>query len=223
MTLVELICKFPDDEGAEAWIAVIRWPDGPQCPRCGCANVQHPSAHKTMPYRCRGKGCRRFCSVRVGTVMQDSKFGYQEWAIAVYLFNTSLKGVSSAGVRRHDASEHFKPMARVSVASPSRHRRNSQDEQSGRNRHNSQVGRPARYTDITCIARAHSHLTPEITPSPPPDPSAAVEPNTPCPTRSPTLPKKIMRAVVNTPPKAETSGAGLPAASATATNHDRDT
>lgn len=100
MTLVELICKFPDDKAAEAWIAGIRWPDGPQCPHCGCDNVQHPTAHKTMPYRCRGNGCRRFFSVRVGTVMQDSKLGYQEWAIAVYLFNTSLKSVSSMELHR---------------------------------------------------------------------------------------------------------------------------
>ncbi|MCY3562156.1 MAG: IS1595 family transposase [bacterium] len=85
----DLFRKFPDDATAEAWIAGIRWPDGPECPRCGCTNVQHPTAHKTMPYRCRGKGCWRFFSVRVGTVMQDSKLGYQEWAIGFYLHNTS--------------------------------------------------------------------------------------------------------------------------------------
>ena len=100
MTLVELIRKFPDDKAAEAWIAEIRWPDGPQCPHCGFTNVQHPTAHKTMPYRCRGNGCRKFFSVRVGTVMQDSKLGYQEWVIAVCLFNTSLKSVSSMKLHR---------------------------------------------------------------------------------------------------------------------------
>lgn len=100
MTLVALIRKFPDDKAAEAWMASIRWPDGPECPHCGCANVQHPTAHKTMPYRCRRNGCRRFFSVRVGTVMQDSKLGYQEWAIAAYLYNTNLKSVSSMKLHR---------------------------------------------------------------------------------------------------------------------------
>ena len=33
LTLVELIRKFPDDKTAEAWIASIRWPDGPSLPR----------------------------------------------------------------------------------------------------------------------------------------------------------------------------------------------
>ena len=100
LTLVELIRKFPDDETAEKWIAGIRWPDGPRCPHCDHDNVQHPTAHKSMPYRCRRNGCRKFFSVKVGTVMQDSKLGYQEWAIAFYLFNTSLKGVSSMKLHR---------------------------------------------------------------------------------------------------------------------------
>ncbi|MCY3786038.1 MAG: hypothetical protein OXG47_04845 [bacterium] len=33
LTLVDLIREFPDDATAEAWVASIRWPDGPQCPR----------------------------------------------------------------------------------------------------------------------------------------------------------------------------------------------
>ena len=63
-------------------------------------NVQHPTAHKTMPYRCRGKGCRKWFSVRTGTVMRDSKLGYQVWAIAVYLYNTSR----SRAVSSHEAA-----------------------------------------------------------------------------------------------------------------------
>ena len=98
MTLVELIAKFPDDEAAEAWFASIRWPDGVRCPHCDHDSIQHPTTHPTMPYRCRG--CRRFFSVRVGTVMQDSKLGYQKWAIAVYLFNTNIKGTSSMKLHR---------------------------------------------------------------------------------------------------------------------------
>ena len=43
-----------------------------------------------MPYRCRD--CRKFFSVRTGTVMQSSKLGYQTWALAIYLLNTGIKG-----------------------------------------------------------------------------------------------------------------------------------
>ena len=35
-----------------------------------------------------------------GTVMADSKIGFQKWALAIFLMNTSLKGVSSMKLRR---------------------------------------------------------------------------------------------------------------------------
>ena len=53
-----------------------------------------------MPYRCRAKECRKFFSVRFGTVMQSSKLGYREWAIAIYLFNTGIEGTSSMKLHR---------------------------------------------------------------------------------------------------------------------------
>lgn len=91
---------FPDNETAEKWIAEVRWPDGPRCPACGSDKIQHPTGHKTMPYRCQVKGCRKKFSVKTGTVMESSKVGYQEWAIAVYLFVTNLKGISSMKLHR---------------------------------------------------------------------------------------------------------------------------
>ena len=97
---MELIREFPHDKTSEAWIASIRWPDRPRCPHCDHDNIQHPTTHRTVPYRCRRNGCRKFFSVKVGTVMRDSELCYQEWAIAVYLFNTSLKGVSSIKLHR---------------------------------------------------------------------------------------------------------------------------
>ena len=43
---------------------------------------------------------RKFFSVRTGTAMQDSKIGYQKWAIAFYLMATGIKGVSSMKLHR---------------------------------------------------------------------------------------------------------------------------
>ncbi len=91
---------FPDDAAAEAWLASIRWPDGPRCPYCDSDNVLSGAAHKTMPYRCRAKECRKRFSVRIGTVLQDSKLGYQTWALAIYLMTTELKGRSSMKLHR---------------------------------------------------------------------------------------------------------------------------
>ena len=98
ITLPDLFRMFPDDGAAEGWFAGIRWPDGIGCPRCGSTNVQEGTTHPTMPYRCRD--CRKFFSVRTGTVMQSSKLGYQTWALAIYLLNTGIKGVSSMKLHR---------------------------------------------------------------------------------------------------------------------------
>ena len=98
LTLPEFFRKFPDDATAEAWFAETRWADGPRCPHCNSDRVQANAAHKTMPYRCRE--CRKRFSVRTGTVMADSKLGYQTWALATYLLTTGIKGTSSLKLHR---------------------------------------------------------------------------------------------------------------------------
>ena len=97
ISLVELFEKFPDDESAEKWFVETRWPDGVRCAYCDSDNVTS-ATHPTMPYRCRD--CRRHFSVKTNSVMHASNIGYQKWAIAIYLMNTGLKGVSSMKLHR---------------------------------------------------------------------------------------------------------------------------
>ncbi len=98
LSIVQLIRKFPDDRTAEDWIAGIRWPGGPVCPHCDSSNVQCGARHPSMNYRCRA--CRKFFSVRSGTVMQHSNLGAQKWVIATYVLTTGLKGESSMKLHR---------------------------------------------------------------------------------------------------------------------------
>ena len=98
MSLVEVMRMFPDDAAAERWFTKVRWPDGAHCPHCGSVNVQDGTKHKTMPYRCRD--CRKWFSVKTGTVMQSSKLGLQVWAVATYLLTTGLKGQASMKLHR---------------------------------------------------------------------------------------------------------------------------
>ena len=100
ISLKKLFEMFPDDATAEVWFTEQRWGDAPACPHCGSTNVLIGAQHKTMPYRCREKECRKRFSVKVGTVMQASNLGYQTWAIAIYLLTTSLKSVSSLKLHR---------------------------------------------------------------------------------------------------------------------------
>ena len=100
ISLIKLSKMFPDDATAEKWFAKTRWPESTHCPHCRSVNVQSGAAHKSMPYRCRERECRKRFSVRTGTCMEASNLGFQIWAIAVYLMSTSLKGVSSMKLHR---------------------------------------------------------------------------------------------------------------------------
>ncbi len=100
ISLVKLVKMFPNDTAACKWLEGMIWPNGPHCPKCGSLNVQCGIKHKTMTHRCREcEGKPRF-SLKTGTIMESSKLGFQTWAIAVYLFMTNLKGVSSMKLHR---------------------------------------------------------------------------------------------------------------------------
>ena len=99
LSTIELFDMFPDEESARTWFERIRWPDGNRpCPRCGHADTQVVKSGKPMPYRC--PNCRKYFSVKVGTVMESSKLPLRKWVIALYLLSTSLKGVSSMKLHR---------------------------------------------------------------------------------------------------------------------------
>lgn len=51
-----------------------------------------------MPYRC--KDCRDHFSVRIGTVLQESRLLLHKWLMAAYLMTTSRKGVSAKQLQR---------------------------------------------------------------------------------------------------------------------------
>ena len=56
------------------------------------------TSHPKMPYWC--NVCRKYFSVKKGTVMEQSKISYQHGTIGTYLFATNLKGVSSMKIYR---------------------------------------------------------------------------------------------------------------------------
>ena len=107
LTFLEVADMFRDEDTARDWLAEQRWPDGPYCPKCGSFDIQHPIKHKTMTHRCRdcktGTGKREsktMFSIKTGTVMEGSNLKCRAWAIGIYLFTTSIKGVSSMRLHR---------------------------------------------------------------------------------------------------------------------------
>ncbi len=98
ITLIELVEMFPDEDSAVKWFESIQWPGGRCCGHCGSISTKPVPSKKPMPYWC--KDCRSYFSVRTGTALQYSRVPLRKWAIAVYLYVTSLKGVSSMKLHR---------------------------------------------------------------------------------------------------------------------------
>ena len=98
ITLMDAVRKFDTEEKAEAWFVEQRWPNGLACPHCGSVNVATIENRKPQPYRCRD--CRKHFSVRTGTCLHASNIPLSKWAIAVYLYSTNLKGLSSMKLHR---------------------------------------------------------------------------------------------------------------------------
>ena len=98
ISLIELFAMFPSEEVAAQWFEDWRWGDKPVCPRCCSEEVTARKNRKPQPFWC--KPCRKYFSVRIGTQMECSRIPLQKWAIGIYLYSTSLKGVSSMKLHR---------------------------------------------------------------------------------------------------------------------------
>ena len=99
ISLFDLQEIFPDEQTAVKWVEELRWPDGERhCPRCKSEHTSPVPNAKPMPYRC--KSCRKYFSVKTGTVMEESRLPIRKWVYAVYMMTTNLKGVSSMKLHR---------------------------------------------------------------------------------------------------------------------------
>ena len=91
--------KLPDEKAAVAYLEKMRWGDVRSCPRCCSNRVTVVKNSKPMPYRCRA--CRKYFSVRTGTILAESKLPILKWSLAAYLITSSRKGISSIQLGHH--------------------------------------------------------------------------------------------------------------------------
>ena len=98
ITLAQLTRLFPDEEAATEWFASIVWGGERCCGHCGSLNTKTVPNAKPMPYWC--PDCRKYFSVRTGTILRRSHISLQDWAFGIYLEVTNLKGVSSIKLGR---------------------------------------------------------------------------------------------------------------------------
>lgn len=95
-TLLEAIRYFSDLDVCTEYVAGLRWPDGPVCPKCGGAEYSYLTTRRL--WKC--KACKKQYSVKVGTIFEDSPLGLDKWLPAVWLAANSKNGISSHELAR---------------------------------------------------------------------------------------------------------------------------
>lgn len=95
---------FHNEDAAFEHLEGVMWPNGPECPHCGCVgriSKIKPNPEKRVRYGLHKCGdCKKQFTVRVGTVFEASKVPLHKWLQAVYLMTSSKKGVSAHQMHR---------------------------------------------------------------------------------------------------------------------------
>src|SRR5438477_9295232 len=92
---------FLDEDKAREWFEDRVWPNCPFCPHC-CETQKlsrlHGKAHRPGLIQC--NSCREQFTVTVTTVCERSKLPLTKWCLAIYLLNSSKKGMSALQMHR---------------------------------------------------------------------------------------------------------------------------
>jgi transposase-like protein len=89
--------QFGSEDKCRAYLEDLRWPHGPECPRCGDFTTISRIASRNQ-FEC--DGCRYQFSVTAGSILHDSHLPLWKWFLAVYLMCESKKGISAKQLER---------------------------------------------------------------------------------------------------------------------------
>lgn len=93
--------RFHDEKAAYEFVESRVWPDGVNCPHCGCMERIGKLKGKSTRigvYKC--YECRKPFTVKVGTIFEDSHVPLHIWLQAIHLMCASKKGISSNQLHR---------------------------------------------------------------------------------------------------------------------------
>jgi transposase-like protein len=76
---------------ANDFVARLRWPDGPVCPKC--EGTEHSYLTTRRLWKC--KSCKTMFSVKKGTIFEDSPIPLDKWLVSIWLIANSKNGISS--------------------------------------------------------------------------------------------------------------------------------
>ena len=97
-SLQEAIEFFANADNCRKYVVARRWPNGVECPTCGCKDVIFLANQNR--WQCRNKHSKRQFSLKTGTIYEDSPLGLDKWLVATWLVSNCKNGVSSCEVAR---------------------------------------------------------------------------------------------------------------------------
>jgi len=97
MTIVELFGAFSTDERCRELLERLKWPAGPECPRCFGRSIVRLATNAKV-FWC--KGCEYQFTVTANTIFHDSHLPLIKWLAATYLLCESRKGMSANQIKR---------------------------------------------------------------------------------------------------------------------------
>jgi transposase-like protein len=94
-TLLDLTKTFPDETACILHLESILWPNGAVSPFDATSKVYKCAGHR---YKCKNTG--KYFNVKVGTVFEDTKIPLVKWFMALYIFSSHKKDISSYQLAR---------------------------------------------------------------------------------------------------------------------------
>jgi transposase-like protein len=109
-TVDALPAACTNEAEAVALMESLRWGNAPTCPRCVSPEVRRMMGsdgkrNARFLWRCLGE-CKSQFTVRIGTVMEESRIAMRHWCYAFWRATTSKKGVSALELHRQTGVSH---------------------------------------------------------------------------------------------------------------------
>jgi transposase-like protein len=97
MTLIDIATGYSTDERCRELLERLRWPNGPECPRCFTTKLTRLSTNKKMLF-C--SDCKYQFTVTAGSIFNDSHLPLGTWLFATILIVEARKGISANQLKR---------------------------------------------------------------------------------------------------------------------------
>ena len=91
LSFTQFIKRFPNEKACVEYLHKIKWPDGFECPVCGCRHGY--TLKNRRQYQC--ARCRHQTSLTANTVMHRSHLSLTKWFWAIYLVACDKRGISA--------------------------------------------------------------------------------------------------------------------------------